>query len=215
MNGNSMIDQYLQEFARTLRLRSRLSRRVLDEVNDHLREAVKNLVDSGVDPETAARMAIERFGSPAQVVERFETEAPLESEVEMMLRYVLMPVAAMSFLFGGLFFGGAWCDDASSVMHLSKLIAASIVVSCSVILFYQGWVTRPLRPWERALALIAALVSIMIGSMGGVFTAHLGLVTHDWEMYGFAGAGALVLQGVLGVVSQVLSKSTPRPEAYC
>ncbi len=205
MSGNPMIDEYLQEFARTLRHRSRLARRIVDEVDDHLHEAIQELTDSGFDPETAARMAIERFGSPAEVIERFNLEAPLESEVDVMIRYLLMPVAVLAFLFGAMFMVGSLHDDAPAPMLLTKLVASAIMMGCSAILFYQAWTTRPLRKWERGMALAAALLSIIIGSMGGVFTAHLGLVTHDWEMYGFAGAGLLVLQGVLAAVGPVMN----------
>ena len=204
MSGDDMVEEYLQEFARQLRIQGRQSRRILAEIKDHLREAIDELIRDGIEPEAAAAMAIERFGSPSEVVERFELEAPLESEVEIMIRYLLMPVAVLTFLFGALFMVGSLHDDAHGSMFVTKLVASAIMMGCSAILFYQGWTTRPLANWERALALAAALLSIMIGSMGGVFTAHLGLVTNDWEMYGFAGAGLLVLQGVLAVVGPVM-----------
>ncbi len=184
-----MVEKYLQEFARQLRIRGCQPRRVLAEINDHLREAIDELRREGMEPEAAVALAIERFGSPAEVIERFELEAPLESEVETMISYFLMPVAALTFLFGALFMVGSWFDDAPPAMFITKIVASAIMMGCSAILLYQGWTTRPLGNWERGFALAAALLSIVVGSMGSVFTAHLGLVTHDWEMYGFAGAG--------------------------
>ena len=185
-------------------LRVAESRRVIAETRDHLQEAIDELICEGMEPKAAATLAIERFGLPNEVIEQFELEAPLESEVEVMIRYLLMPVSVLTFLFGAVFMVGSFTDDAHTSMLITKIVASAIMMGCSAIVFCQGWTTRPLQKWERGLALTAALLSIVIGSMGGVFTAHLGLVTHDWEMYGFAGAGLLVLQGVLAVVGPVM-----------
>jgi hypothetical protein len=209
MNRDDRIEAYLQEFARQLQFHGFHSRRVLDEIRDHLQETMDELCRQGMEPAAAAAAAIERFGSPPEVVERFELETPLESEVEIMIRYLLMPVAVLTFLFGALFMVGSLFDDAHVSMFVSKLVASAIMMGCSVILFYQGWTTGPLGNWQRGLALAAALLSIMIGSMGGVFTAHLGLVTKDWEMYGFVGGGLLILQGVLATIELVWDGKPP------
>jgi hypothetical protein len=87
------------------------------------------------------------------------------------------------------------------------------MMACSLLLFHQGLASRPLRHWQRGLALAAALVSIVIGSAGSVFTAHLGLVSRDWQVYGFVAAGLMILQGVLAVVGPVMDNSPLEPAA--
>jgi hypothetical protein len=198
------IQAFLNEVAQKMPARSLRARRLLQEFEDHLRERADQLRLNGMNEEEAAVAAIAQFGSPDEVLQRFELESPIESEVDAMFRYVLMSVAALTFVFGAVFLAFSGIDDARGAMFITKLVASFVIMACSFALFYQGWTTKPLANWQRALALASALVSIALGSMGAVFTAHLGLVTHDWEMYGFFGAGLLVLQGTLATMPLVI-----------
>jgi hypothetical protein len=209
MIDSDPIRAYLDDLARRLRARSFRSRRVLEEIETHLRDSADALMRQGFDPGTAAEQAIERFGSPTQVLRQFEFEAPFESEVDIMIGKLLMPVAALSVLFGSVFLVASQFDDAPRAMYLVKLIVSAFVIGSSAILFHQAWTTKPLAAWHRGLELASALLSIAIGSAGASFTIHLGLVTHDWEMYGFVGAGLLLLQGVLATVG-LLNAAPPK-----
>jgi HAAS len=213
MSDVDPIDDYLREFAQQLPIRGRQANRVLHEINDHLRELADELCSQGMEPAAAATKAIERFGSPSEVRERFDLEAPLESEVDAMFRYVLMSVAALTFAFGAAFMIFSGFDDARPTMLITKLVASAIMMACSSVVFHQGWSVQPLANWQRAMVLASALLSIAIGSAGAVFTAHLGLVTRDWEMYGFVGAALLILQGTLATTHITIAQapSQPRP----
>ncbi len=70
----SPIAAYLEELA--LHLRRRRRRRILEEVQAHLLEAVAADPGRLVDPERAARRAIERFGPPARVASQFNSLRP-------------------------------------------------------------------------------------------------------------------------------------------
>jgi hypothetical protein len=62
-----VIDSYLADLRRALRLRLLLRRRLLAEVEGHLRESAEELRRSGRPAEDAEREAVARFGSPEGV----------------------------------------------------------------------------------------------------------------------------------------------------
>jgi len=62
-----VIDSYLADLRRALRARFFLQRRLLAEVEDHLRESAEELRRSGLAAEDAEREAVARFGPPKAV----------------------------------------------------------------------------------------------------------------------------------------------------
>ena len=67
------IADYLEQLSQLLRRRGR--RRILDEVRGHLLDAASADPAYVVDPERAARRAVERFGPPARVAAQFNALA--------------------------------------------------------------------------------------------------------------------------------------------
>lgn len=65
------IELYLDELAALLNVGPARARRVLIECGDHLHDAAAALEDGGTSSADAARLAIERFGSPRDVGRRF------------------------------------------------------------------------------------------------------------------------------------------------
>jgi len=65
---NAVVD-YLEELSGQLRRARRA--RILAEVRAHLLDAVAAEVLLGADPDRAAALAVERFGSPARVARQF------------------------------------------------------------------------------------------------------------------------------------------------
>jgi hypothetical protein len=72
-----MIERYLDELLVCLRGRARDVRRILDEVEAHLRDAAEAGVRDGLAPDEAEAAAIAAFGSPRDVARRFSTTGPL------------------------------------------------------------------------------------------------------------------------------------------
>jgi hypothetical protein len=202
---NETIQEFLNEVAGKMPARSLRARRLLEEFEDHLWEKASQLQRQGMNEEEAVAAAIAQFGSPDEVLQRFELESPIESEVDAMIRYLQMSVAALTFLFGAVFLAFSGFDDDRHAMFITKIVASIMIMACSFVLFHQGWTTKPLATWQRGLALASSIVSIALGSAGGVFTAHLGLVTGDWEAYAFFGAALLLLQGTLATLPLVLA----------
>jgi hypothetical protein len=65
--GDGVIDSFLADLRRALRSRLLLRRRLLAEVEGHLRESAEELRRSGRPAEDAEREAVARFGSPEGV----------------------------------------------------------------------------------------------------------------------------------------------------
>lgn len=70
MAGHILIDTHLAVLA------DRLPPAVVDELADGLIETWRTLVDSGLDPDTAAETAVIDFGDPDQIVAAFVAQAP-------------------------------------------------------------------------------------------------------------------------------------------
>jgi hypothetical protein len=71
MSAVGPIDEYLAELSLYLTVGGRRRRRVLEEVADHLEEAVEWRQSEGETPEAAALHAIAQFGPPAVVARSF------------------------------------------------------------------------------------------------------------------------------------------------
>src|SRR5918994_542572 len=71
MSGSRPIEDYLDKLRRELPGGRRFKRRVLSEVEDHLREGVWHEQEGGVPAMEAERRVIERVGSPRLVARRF------------------------------------------------------------------------------------------------------------------------------------------------
>lgn len=75
VSGRDPIGEYVAELRAELGLRG-LRRRLVGEVEAHLREAVAARVGAGVPPERAVSEAIGSFGAPRQVAAALEREVP-------------------------------------------------------------------------------------------------------------------------------------------
>lgn len=72
MAEHDLIDGYRSALQRRLRFKSNVEE-IADEVEDHLRSAVENLVRLGSDRDTAQRLTLARFGDPNLVARSFAT----------------------------------------------------------------------------------------------------------------------------------------------
>lgn len=76
----TMIDRYLDEVDGSLRVGPAHRRRVLDEIEGHLHDAVEAHRAEGLQPQAAMRRAIEELGPPEDVAMQFSpTPAPARS----------------------------------------------------------------------------------------------------------------------------------------
>lgn len=66
------IEEYLSELRAKLRVGPFRKRRILREIEGHLLDAVHEARIAGIGRQEAERLAIERFGSPRQLADRFD-----------------------------------------------------------------------------------------------------------------------------------------------
>ena len=94
MNESRSIEDYLDELRREFPWERRLKRRVLPDVEDHLREGVWHEREGDVPSPEAERWVIERFGSP-RLVARPIAEDPTSGEVRAAARAIILAVGGV------------------------------------------------------------------------------------------------------------------------
>ena len=83
------VDRYLDALLLELRGRVTGVRRILDETEDHLREAVEAGTAEGLTPNEAERRAVERFGSPKLVARRMARGGRVVPPVPVLAQLVM------------------------------------------------------------------------------------------------------------------------------
>lgn len=108
MIRGSELDEYLVAVSRRLRVGRRLRRRILREIEDHLRQA---LAEAGMRPSdegATVRDALECFGSPLEVADAFSAVHRRGSSGQK--RKVVVLVTACALALAGLSFAGSRLD---------------------------------------------------------------------------------------------------------
>lgn len=70
---------YLNELGHSLHVNSRLKKRILFEIEDHLQESIQHYQEHGLPIEVAEQQVIASFGSPWEVAQQFATGLAAES----------------------------------------------------------------------------------------------------------------------------------------
>lgn len=180
-----MIDHYLTEFDRELRVSAATRRRILVEVGDHLRDASDSRIASGIDPTEAEESAIAAFGAPADIAE------PLNAQAATTAIRRLPPIVATSgmLLVAGLLWAArshpAVAPSATMVTRASFLVAALAVQVAFVAGLRAS--ARVLGDWRDPVAPAAhrdvvrrssAVATVAIGVAAGGWTVALITANH-------------------------------------
>lgn len=161
MAADSLIDEYLQVLGTGMHGR-RDRADLLDEVADHLHSAAERLEAVGVDPETAQRRALARFGEP-RLVAGLLTSVPSKGNLVTLffsrhlgataaLAAVLWAVASVAALYGFTDVDGAWTSD--RYLLSAMLISAACLVTTAVLV---GMNLRATGAFDGSTIAIAAL----------------------------------------------------------
>ena len=94
---NQEFENYLALVSRLLRLGKQQSEAIGCEMRDHLESRVAELIESGVAPEQATRMALEEFGDAASLAQRFQLVSQIYRR-RWMMRFTTISLAAMFLL---------------------------------------------------------------------------------------------------------------------
>lgn len=127
------VESYLRRLQRELGLRFVVDARVLEEVRDHLDDAIERARSEGADDETACRDVIERFGSPAVVAEAFAAGRTVVLHRWLLLVAVVVGIAI------------AWVDSRPTWDDTG--VTAGAMTLAAGVLGLMG----PRRPWAWAL----------------------------------------------------------------
>jgi hypothetical protein len=94
--SSDRIDTYLGDLRRELRFRPIARRRILSEVEEHLRAAVASALADGLDPAAAVSEALERFGQPSVVARGFlETRSHVGRQVRVFVAAAIVATAVL------------------------------------------------------------------------------------------------------------------------
>jgi hypothetical protein len=223
MSGSEPIEEFLDELLLELRGPPRTVRRALSEVEEHLREAVREGVGAGLTETDAAHRAVARFGSAAETAALLDRAAPFAPGA--LIREAigaLVPVGAVFLLAIGLSgmvadafgraFGTAFvAGDAPGVTYTAERCAQYLsfeprAQSCeeAATLHHYGEVVD-YRLAAGALGLVA-LAGWALWRKGRPRRPHRGALGRAFPLtvgaaLAAAAAGALLFLGASGVIT--------------
>jgi hypothetical protein len=197
MSESQPINDYCRKLAARIPTGTTRGVRVIREVRSHLEELARSLSAGGVVTPEDQQSAIRQFGSVDEIAASFADQTPLEPENEPMIRKTfgllvsatsLFAIAVIAFTLFGTPGEAMWWASAKIVTGLFVLAAGSLTLALLRSERLRG-------DLPRLFLFLAGLALIALGSACGVWSAHLGLVTGDWDGYAGVGAVLLILQG--------------------
>jgi len=200
MNKSDPIRQFLAELETSLSSNGSSPERILHEIEDHLRQQVEEFRSAGVERSEAELKALALFGTSAQVAEQFRQQPPLPCEEETMFRRSMTVLAAVTSIYAGLHVVFSLLNDPTALLTYVKAALALVVLAYGWLILQWQWGSRELSEMRRWAVIVGGLSLIEIGTANIVWTAHLGLVSGDWEYYGFVGGSLISMLGALAVI---------------
>ncbi len=203
MKSPITIDDYMAKLAREMP-RGNRSERILLEIECHLRDRTEKLCSNGQSQREAEAAAIAQFGTQEQILQEFSVQAPIESEEFIMLRSTLTVLVALTGVYAALHAVFAFPNEGSALWAGAKILAATYVIGYGILVLFWLRDRRQMSETLRVILFIGGLGLIELGTANVVWTAHLGLVTGDWEYYGFVGGALISMLGALPAIWLVL-----------
>jgi hypothetical protein len=199
MNEAQSIEQFVNELAAALPTGTLRTWRILREVRAHVEEAAQLLRIEGMPEADADLEAVRRFGSVDELVKRFSEEAPLEPENEPMIRNGLSLLVGTTSLYAltHLLFTFIGAEEQAGWWIALKLVAGLAILTQGVLTLTLLWTHRFGEEMPRLVLFLGGMGLVALGSASGVWAAHQGLVTGDWDGYSAVGSLVLVAQGAV------------------
>jgi hypothetical protein len=187
MNGD-LLDRYLDELIRALRSRGAFDPGLLEEVREHLVDAVEEGVRRGLTADAAAREALARFGPP-DVVAAHAAAGATPFERRVLLALCMLSILAIVYLTLSLMILGPPRANYSAWFVEASLFIAQAALTI-VALFRKGSLSSAHRYLLTAGGGAIALV--------GVVTLYASRTAH-FEGYAVVLGTLLGLQGLVTV----------------
>jgi hypothetical protein len=193
------IERFVNELAATLPAGTLRTRRILREVRAHIEEAAQLLRMEGMPDADADLEAVRRFGCVDELVKRISEEAPLEPENEPMIRNGLSLLVGTTSLYAltHMLFTLIGAGEQAGWWIALKLVAGLAILAQGVLTLTLLWTNRFGGEMPRLALFLGGMGLVALGSASGVWAAHQGLVTGDWDGYSAVGSVLLVAQGAV------------------
>lgn len=114
-----------------------------------------------------------------------------------MVRYSLTALVVLTSFYALLLGGFSLLGEPAEIFAYFKLLLAAIVIGSGLLVLRWQWMPSAIDENQRWWVFVGGLSLIEIGTANIVWSAHLGLVTGDWEFYGFVGGALISLLGGL------------------
>ncbi len=112
LDATASIESWLVVFGRLLQLPDATKQAIRDELEQHLRERVRDLVLAGRNESEALRLAIEELGSAAELAQRFKT-ANRPKQRRLIMHTAIIGIGAASLVTAGMFVSSAGRNPAA------------------------------------------------------------------------------------------------------
>jgi len=230
MAADSLIDQYLVAFGKSVRVR-RDRADLVDEVADHLLSAVDRLEALGIDHDVAERRALTRFGDPALVASLI-TAVPSKGNIMSLffsrhlggvaaVAATLWVAAAVASFFGMTNGLGGWTQ--TRYLIASAVIALAVLATTAVLIGVNLRATGQFDGSTVAIASLGVAASVAAGLLAWVVGIWIPLlaVAVTWTMvrafrthagsqtFAVALAVAMPIFAALAVISTVITFTVP------
>ena len=181
---DSPVERYLAELRKAMRGNPFLARRVLEEVTDHLAEAVAAERRAGMEPREAEEAAVRRMGAPDHLAHGFD---PFDFPMKMLLFAAASSTVLMAMWLSWVVL---YVLRARDPAHLPQWrIVAAAFLAYGALTF--AFLIRGRRPaWLRVTMLALSVVAIALGVWGVTTMIQVGQRGGHFEGY-------IVLMGVL------------------
>jgi len=117
-----------------------------------------------------------------------------------MIRLSMTVLVSLISAYAGLHVIFSLVNEPTAILTYFKVAYAVVVVGCGMLILHWQWTSRRIGDIERCAIFIGGLGLIEIGTANMVWTAHLGLVSGDWEYYGFVGGALISLLGAIAAI---------------
>ena len=207
-----MIDQYVDEISRRLVMTARRRARIVEDIRDHLEDAVEQLVSQGIDVQNAEERAIGAFGSASSLASVFNEQfavgllrrAPLTMAASGLVLVAGFLLAALSRSSRAPFSAGV----GQQVAFFTGLLGIQVAfVAGARVLARVGAHWRSAPP---------AADHVLVRRAGFVFSAGLALAACGWTVALVAAGGGqapprtapLLVGGVLMILATIAALAT-------
>lgn len=193
--GQLALDEYINHIRVQLYGPFWVRRRIADEIRSHLEDTVEDLAAAGMEPQQAAAVAIDRFGSPSLVARSFaqsKGQLLLAAGLIAMYRRARGHLGRPGLIGFQLMVGGFVISMISGALWFTAGAVGGLVIMLGGIVAYLSALLRTgdLPRFAVGLLLASVVAALVVGSAGMLMDIDTGTIaTGAAAVLGTAGMG--------------------------